>query len=1209
MRVQKVLLSCLLSFVILFFSLSPAFAVTLPEPTDSVLPPKPNGAVIFPEGASDGIDWQGVTDDMWELLFTGEKRTINIEKYHIPVSDANKNAIFFPCWYNPRFLRTAPVNLSRSGGYYASINNLDTDKTMATDPAENRAKYDACADAVSQLTYGIKGNDSISPADKCLLLHDRLAAWTAYDYDGYYGGTLPDDSPVYNAYGPLVNHLGVCNGYALAYNWLLEDVGIRAWYENSDALDHGWSKVELDGELYYVDVTWDDVPSANEPETIPWDIPGFVSHSNFLQSFQTFSSGHEDATDFDDAPSSTLYETYFSQNASTEIVRIDDSDYFIEGTLLCKRNVDGTMIELENLNGMKRVGKTTYLMTPKLTAIGSTLLYLTANGVYAYDTKTGESQAVFPTESTILPEEPYIFNGLQQIDGVVKVTASKRQDGLFDETTVADNTMSFVFCEHPTWEPLQNATGKIRSICPACRALCTEHTFTLAKADDAALCSPATCIAPARYYYSCAVCGASENNADRTFTIGDLGDHDWQWVTDTYATCVHPGGKHEECTVCHLKRNENTAIDPTGEHDYSAQTVSADTLQSSATCTAPASYYYSCAVCGAVEKNDSRTFTNGEPIAHSWTWVTDEAPTCAKPGIKHEECTVCHLKRNENTAIDPTGEHSYTAKTVSADTLQSAATCTAPASYYYSCAVCGAIEKDNGHTFQSGDPIAHSWTWMTDEAPTCAKPGSKHEECTVCHLKRSENTAIDPTGEHDYSAQTVSADTLQSAATCTAPASYYYSCAVCGAIEKDNSHTFPNGSPIAHSWTWVTDKAPTCAKPGIKHEECTVCHLKRSENTAIDPTGEHSYTAKTVSADTLQSAATCTAPASYYYSCAVCGAIEKNNSHTFQSGDPIAHSWTWLTDDYPTCAKPGLKHEECAVCHLMRNENTAIDPTGEHDYSAQTVSADALQSAATCTAPASYYYSCTVCGAVENNDEHIFASGSPIAHSWTWMTDEDPTCAKPGGTHEECMVCHLKRSENTVIDPTGAHSYTAKTVSADTLQSAATCTAPASYYYSCAVCGAVEKNDSRTFPHGDPIAHSWTWMTDEAPTCAKPGSKHEECAVCHLKRNENTTIDPTGEHSYTAQTVSADTLQSAATCTAPASYYYSCTVCGAVEKNDSRTFTNGKALDHADQNGNGYCDGCNKDLWSNRCPYCHQVHTGFFGAIVGFFHRILALFQ
>ena len=73
MRVQKVLLSCLLSFVILFFSLSPAFAVTLPEPTDRVIPPKPNGAVIFPEGASDGIDWQGVTDDMWELLFTGGK--------------------------------------------------------------------------------------------------------------------------------------------------------------------------------------------------------------------------------------------------------------------------------------------------------------------------------------------------------------------------------------------------------------------------------------------------------------------------------------------------------------------------------------------------------------------------------------------------------------------------------------------------------------------------------------------------------------------------------------------------------------------------------------------------------------------------------------------------------------------------------------------------------------------------------------------------------------------------------------------------------------------------------------------------------------------------------------------------------------------------------------------------------------------------------
>ena len=160
--------------------------------------------------------------------------------------------------------------------------------------------------------------------------------------------------------------------------------------------------------------------------------------------------------------------------------------------------------------------------------------------------------------------------------------------------------------------------------------------------------------------------------------------------------------------------------------------------------------------------------------------------------------------------------------------------------------------------------------------------------------------------------------------------------------------------------------------------------------------------------------------------------------------------------------------------------------------------------------------------------------------------------------------------------------------------------------------------------------------------------KHAECGVCHAKQKENTAIDPTGSHTFTTQTVNAAALKSAATCTAPATYYYSCKVCGVVENNDSHTFTSGKALghawqetarmdasctkagtvtytcthdrshvrtetlpqtDHADHNGDGYCDSCGKDLWSNRCAYCGQVHAGFFGAIVGFFHRILALFK
>ena len=43
---------------------------------------------------------------------------------------------------------------------------------------------------------------------------------------------------------------------------------------------------------------------------------------------------------------------------------------------------------------------------------------------------------------------------------------------------------------------------------------------------------------------------------------------------------------------------------------------------------------------------------------------------------------------------------------------------------------------------------------------------------------------------------------------------------------------------------------------------------------------------------------------------------------------------------------------------------------------------------------------------------------------------------------------------------------------------------------------------------------------------------------------------------------------------------------------------------HTDGDRNGYCDVCGKNLADGACRLCNEVHTGFFGKIVGFFHYI-----
>ena len=106
--------------------------------------------------------------------------------------------------------------------------------------------------------------------------------------------------------------------------------------------------------------------------------------------------------------------------------------------------------------------------------------------------------------------------------------------------------------------------------------------------------------------------------------------HTFDWVVDDAGNCGVDGKKHEECTVCHEKRNENTPIPATGEHTYDND------------CDAE------CNVC-----HEQRTVT------HDFDWVIDDAGNCGVDGKKHEECSICHVKRNENTPIPATGEHTY----------------------------------------------------------------------------------------------------------------------------------------------------------------------------------------------------------------------------------------------------------------------------------------------------------------------------------------------------------------------------------------------------------------------------------------------------------------------------------------------------------------------------------------------------------------------
>ena len=111
--------------------------------------------------------------------------------------------------------------------------------------------------------------------DKALALHDALVKHIVYDTAA---AENPASNPkAFNAYGAIVEGKSVCEGYAEAYQYLLQKVGIQSYIVTGTSKDmgHEWNLVRLDGKYYYTDVTWDDPVSSSGDEGKPIYYPYF----------------------------------------------------------------------------------------------------------------------------------------------------------------------------------------------------------------------------------------------------------------------------------------------------------------------------------------------------------------------------------------------------------------------------------------------------------------------------------------------------------------------------------------------------------------------------------------------------------------------------------------------------------------------------------------------------------------------------------------------------------------------------------------------------------------------------------------------------------------------------------------------------------------------------------------------------------------------
>lgn len=119
--------------------------------------------------------------------------------------------------------------------------------------------------------------------EKVFQLHNYLVKNNTYDYRVINSPGF-EDVGTYTAYGALVRGKSVCEGYAMAYKYLLNAVGIECEIITGVANGggHAWNAVKLDGNWYYVDTTWDD----------PIDDPEYVGFNYFLIGSEKLEKDH-----------------------------------------------------------------------------------------------------------------------------------------------------------------------------------------------------------------------------------------------------------------------------------------------------------------------------------------------------------------------------------------------------------------------------------------------------------------------------------------------------------------------------------------------------------------------------------------------------------------------------------------------------------------------------------------------------------------------------------------------------------------------------------------------------------------------------------------------------------------------------------------------------------------------------------------------------
>lgn len=158
---------------------------------------------------------------------------------------------------NKLYLNIETTQKVTGNSYNVYIDN-GTQPNYLIDEFSNENEVNSALQQINDVRDSLVSRKTGNDYKDIKMVHDYIVENTEYD-------TTISKPNIYNMYGALINKSAVCEGYARAFKYIMDGMGIdcvlvigQGTNSTGQTENHAWNYVKLNNTWYAIDCTWDD---------------------------------------------------------------------------------------------------------------------------------------------------------------------------------------------------------------------------------------------------------------------------------------------------------------------------------------------------------------------------------------------------------------------------------------------------------------------------------------------------------------------------------------------------------------------------------------------------------------------------------------------------------------------------------------------------------------------------------------------------------------------------------------------------------------------------------------------------------------------------------------------------------------------------------------------------------------------------------------